>query len=118
MPDCGWVFRYFREWENELKGLVNGPDAFQQAKQRIEQYNKKHGRTVAKMEVLPSRDIVVAICDIFCQRVHEFVPQAGDIVLMDATSNLDRHDTKLFHLMIPNPAGGASIGQYIDIQRE
>ena len=36
----------------------------------------------------------------------ECVPQSGDIVLIDATSNLDRQDTKLFQLLTCSPAGG------------
>ena len=66
-----------------------------------------------KMQQLESGEIVVAICDKFCRRVHENVPQAGDIVLMDATSNLDRHDTKLFHLVCPTPAGGLPLGNIL-----
>ena len=37
------------------------------------------------------------------------MPQSGDIVLVDATSNLDRHDTKLFHFC-PTPVGGLPLG--------
>ena len=32
---------------------------------------------------------------------------------MDATSNLDRQDTKLFHIICPSPAGGLPLGTVI-----
>ena len=32
---------------------------------------------------------------------------------MDATANLDRNDTKLFHLMCPTPIGGLPLGTLI-----
>ena len=32
---------------------------------------------------------------------------------MDATSNLDRNDSKIFHLMCPSPLGGLSLGTFI-----
>ena len=32
---------------------------------------------------------------------------------MDATSNLDRYDTKLFHLICPSPAGGLPLGNIL-----
>ena len=41
------------------------------------------------------------------------LPQAGDIVLVDSTSNLDGHDTKLFHIICRSPAGGMPLGNII-----
>ena len=32
---------------------------------------------------------------------------------MDATSNLERNDTKVFHLMCPSPLGGLPLGTLI-----
>ena len=76
------------------------------AKERFKIYNEKNGSEVGKIEVAANGEIIVAVCDAFCRRVHKHVPQAGDIVLMDATSNLDRHDTKLFHLICPSAVRG------------
>ena len=66
-----------------------------------------------KMEETADGEFIVAICDKFCRRVHENVQQAGDIVLVDATSSLDRHDTKLFHLVCPTPVGGLPLGNIL-----
>ena len=38
-------------------------------------------------------------------------------MLFDATSNLDRSDTKLFHIITPSPIGGLPLGSLI-ITRE
>ena len=38
---------------------------------------------------------------------------AGDMIIMDATANLERNDTKLFHLMCPSPVGGLPVGTLI-----
>ena len=38
------------------------------------------------------------------------IPQSGDMMIVDATSNLDRSDTKLFHLMCPSAIGGLPLG--------
>ena len=35
------------------------------------------------------------------------------MVLMDATSNLERYDTKLFHLICPSAVGGLPLGNII-----
>ena len=55
-------------------------------------------------------DTIVAVCDSLSRRVHEILPQAGDIVYVDATSNLDRQDSKLVKLMTCSPAGGLPLG--------
>ena len=39
------------------------------------------------------------------RRVQKMVPQAADIMIMDASSNLDRSSSKLFHLMCPAAPG-------------
>ena len=66
------------------------------------------------MEETCNEGISMAICNTFCRRVHEHVPQAGgDIVTVDAASNLDRHDTKLFHLVCPSPTCGLPLGNIL-----
>ena len=42
--------------------------------------------------------------------MHKLLPQAGDIVYVDATSNLDRQDSKLVKFMTCSPAGGLPLG--------
>ena len=39
-------------------------------------------------------------------RVHRMLPSFGDIVCVDATSNLDRSDAKMFNFICPSPVGG------------
>ena len=55
-------------------------------------------------------DTVVALCDKLSGQVHEVLPQAGDIVYVDATSNLDRQDSRLIKCMTCSPAGGLPLG--------
>ena len=55
----------------------------------------------------------VAICDIFSVESTTVCHMAGDIALVDATSNLDRQDTKLFYIICPSPAGGLPLGTVI-----
>ena len=102
MPDYMWVFHYHRKYIESTFGSLNGSDAFEKAEERIRRYNDEKGFVAAKLERTSTGEIVIAIFDSFCRRVHKHVPQAGHIMLMDATSNLDRYDTKLFHLISLN----------------
>ena len=108
-----WVFHFHRKYIESTFDSLDGPDAYKLAEERVKIYNEKNGTEVGKIEVAANGEIIVAVCDAFCRRVHKHVPQAGDIVLMDATSNLDRHDTKLFHLICPSAVGGLPLGNII-----
>ena len=108
-PDYFSVFHYHIE---STFGSVDGPDALR-VKQRVDDYNDRNGMVVAKMEETSIGEVIVTICDKFCRRVHGNVPQAGDIMPVVATSNLDRHDTKLYHLVCPTPAGGLPLGNIL-----
>ena len=113
LADYFWVFHYHSTYMENMFGSVNGPDALQRVKQRADDYNDRNGMVVAKMEEASNGGVIVAICDKFCRRVQENVPQARDIMPVDATSNLNRHETKLVHLVCPTPAGGLPLGNIL-----
>ena len=52
------------------------------------------------------------------RRVHETVPQSGELVLIDATSNLDRNDSKVFHLVCPSPVGSLPLATLITTRED
>ena len=55
-------------------------------------FNEKAGKTIATIRQLADREnsVVVAVCDELMQRVHEYVPQSGDMMFVDATGSVDR----------------------------
>ena len=52
------------------------------------------------------------------RRVHKLIPQSGELVLIDATNNLDRNDSKLFHLMCPSVIGALPVPVIITTQED
>ena len=94
-------------------GRINGPDAYKPAVEKIQQYNEKNGAELGKITQAANGETAVAIIDQFCRRVHENMPQAADTVFIDATSNLDSLDYKLFHLICPSATGGLPLGNVI-----
>ena len=75
---------------------------------------KKHGEqyvTVsANRAIMPDYKWVF---DMLTRRVHKLLPQAGDIVYVYASSNLDRQDSKLIKFMTCSPFGGFIINYII-----
>ena len=53
------------------------------------------------------------VVDPFASRAHKLLPQAGDIVAVDATSSLDLQDTKLIRFVTCSPAGGIPLGYFL-----
>ena len=77
-------------------GSLDGVDAFKRAEETVNNFNsqcqKQTGaeHTFAKIEQTPAGETVVAIVDPFMRRVHEVIPQSGEICMVDATSNLGK----------------------------
>ena len=113
VPDYFWVFHFHAQFIENKYRKINGVDAYHKAEERVRMYNEKHDMVLAKIAQTEQGETIVAVCDAFSRRVHENLPQAGDIILVDATSNLDRQDTKLFHILCPSPAGGMPLGNII-----
>ena len=84
-----------------------------QYKFNIEKFNNERGEELAKAKQTENGETIIAVCDKFSKRVHENIPAAGDLLIMDGTANLDRNDTKEFHLMCPSPVGGLPLGTLI-----
>ena len=65
-----------------------------------------------------SGETVAVVCNPFMRRVHQYIPQSGELVLIDATSNVDRNDTKLLHLMCPSMIGGFPLADILTTRED
>ena len=61
---------------------------------RLLDYHDKCFRILAKVKQTASGEQIIVICDQYNIRVHESIPSAGNKLIMDATSNLDRNYSK------------------------
>ena len=113
IPDYKWVFNFHAKYIKNKFGSSIGVDVIKKLKDTIAKYNTERGEKLAEVKQTASGETIVAICDSFNRRVHENIPAAGDMLIMDATANLDRNDSKLFHLMCPSPVGGLPVGTLI-----
>ena len=113
--EIGWTLcNYIRQ----EYGTINGVDSFHRAVANINAYNDNHGKILAKLEQTANGETCVAICDNFNGCCHGNLPQEGDLMLVDATSNLDRQGTKLFHIMTPSVVGTLPLGILISTRED
>ena len=79
----------------------------------VKAYNEKHGKelaTVHQKKINGRIEMYACVVDAFASRAHKLLPQAGDIIAVDATSSLDLQDTKLIRFVTCSPAGGIPLG--------
>ena len=98
LPSIFWSYYWHRQWMDKIIGSREGVDAFEKAVDMIKEFDKNckeefplpDGECYAKIAQSEQGQTVVAIVDPFMRRVHHTIPQCGELVLIDATSNLDR----------------------------
>ena len=109
-PDKNYIFRLHTSYWSNKFGTINGPEAYEKAKDFIDSYNEKAGHTIASIKQMENGGVVVCVVDEFMQRVHTVVPQSGQIMFVDATGSLDRCNHQLLKLMTESPVGGVPLG--------
>ena len=109
-PDTNYVTNLHTKYWKDRFGSINGPDAYQKAKEFIENYNKTSETNIASIMQLPNGSVVVAVVDEFSKRVHKVITQSGQICFIDATGSLDRVNHQLVKLMTESPSGGLPLG--------
>ena len=88
-PEYPWVFWKFALFRKNKFGSVQGPDMFERTEELINQYNSKQSRQMVKMKQYESGDYFIAASDPFGRRVQSLLPACGDVILVDATSNMN-----------------------------
>ena len=95
IPDYKWVFNFHAKYIKNKFGSSNGVDVIKKLKDTIAKYNTERGEKLAEVKQTASGETIVAICDSFNRRVHENIPAAGDMLIMDTTANLYMNDTNV-----------------------
>lgn len=100
-PDSTTVFNLWTKYCKRF-GSVNGPDSYLKAVDFISKLNERAGKTIATIRQLPGTEgtVVVAVVDEVMRRTHELVPQAADVMYVDATGSVDRCNHQVFFLMM------------------
>ena len=90
LPSYRWCFHQHSIYMENAYGKINSIEAFLKAKKMVEDYNAKNGAELCSLKQTDDGDFYLACVDPLSLRIHEVLPQAGDILFVDATSNLDR----------------------------
>ena len=113
LPSYDWCFYEHRKFKSSRYGRMNSAESFRLSKEKIEKYCQDHGLELAKFTQREDKNYIAVLLDPMSLRVHETLPQAGDVVMLDATSGVDRIDSKVFRLVTPSPAGSLPLGTIV-----
>ncbi|XP_041476647.1 uncharacterized protein LOC121424873 isoform X1 [Lytechinus variegatus] len=108
-PDIQFAHRLYRKVFKEEYGESCGEDMLNSLRERINQFNAEAGSTCMAMDVNDNQ-LVVAICTPLMKRVHEELKHSGELVFMDASSNMDRHGCNIFLMLTHSCIGGIPLG--------
>ena len=97
MPDYKWVFNQHAQYIENTLGKINSPEAFDKAVEKVNAYNLKNDEVLCSIKQSDDGEVIVAVCDQLSQRVHKVLPQSGDIVYVDATSNLGKNSILFYN---------------------
>ena len=78
-----------------------------------QQYNAALETPGMAVSVTDDKQVVMAICTPLMQRVHTLHKYSGEMCFIDASSNMDRHNCKVFLLLTHSCVGGLPIGVLI-----
>ena len=109
----------FDKWRKETKGPSNGDEMFQLLEQEVTRYNALHGKDGGrcflqrfKKHGNKEQPLILMICTPLMARVHKCI-QAGEMVFMDTTGSLDRHNNPVYIMCTPHSTGALPLAVWV-----
>ena len=114
-PDYNYIVRLFQEYRHNTLGSRNGRNMFNRLTEVIESYNNSdNGRAVMQMYDSQAGNafILCIVTSLMC-RVHEKVPQSGELCYMDASASFEPLNTSITLLYTSCAASALPLGVLI-----
>ncbi|XP_001199878.3 uncharacterized protein LOC763787 isoform X1 [Strongylocentrotus purpuratus] len=110
-PDVQYCSRLYRKNFKAIYGVASGDqDMLTSLKAFADQYNARDGKIAVEVA---DNQVIVAICTPLMQRVHTMHTSSSKLCFMDASSNMDRDNCKVFMLLTHSCVGGLPLGVLI-----
>ena len=85
---------------------------YERLAERLEQYKKDNPDATTCHQIYEGDDtpLIIAIVTPLMNRVHKDVQQSGELVFVDATSNTEEHNLKVFVMCTHSVSGALPLG--------
>ncbi|CAH0552534.1 unnamed protein product [Brassicogethes aeneus] len=107
-PTQKWVYDLYYEIFKKEYGEPTGTEMIDSMEKAIKNYNTKCGSECAAIK--KTDNLVIAICSPIMKRVHNYIRASSEIMFVDSSGNMDRHNTRVFLFLCPSVAGALPLG--------
>ena len=85
---------------------------FVKLKEKLQDYKKSHPDATVNHQLYEGDEtpLIIAIVSPLMKRVHKEIPQCGELVFIDSTSNTEEHNLKVFMMCTHSVAGALPCG--------
>lgn len=106
VPTRKWCYDlYYKIFKQEF-GAPDGENMIEMLNTKIEEFNKLHGKSV----LIDNGDQpIVVICTPLFKRVLS-LRSANEALFIDSSGNMDRHNSRVFLLLVPSAIGALPLG--------
>ena len=89
-----------------------GGMVFSKLVERLHDHNRENPDATTSHQIYEGdhTPLIIAIVTPLMKRVHKEVPQSGELVFIDATSNTEEHNLKVFVMCTHSVAGALPLG--------
>jgi hypothetical protein len=114
-PSLSWCYKLYYKHFKAKYGESNGAAMVDDLNKFVDKYNAECGDICAKVQYDPSEtctssDLVVALCSPLMKRVHGQLRSSEEVVFVDSSGTMDRHNTRIFIFLAPSVAGALPLG--------
>lgn len=85
---------------------------FEKLEEKLQDYKKSHPGATVNHQLYEGDEtpLIIAIVSPLMKRVHKEIPQCGELVFIDSTSNTEEHNLKVFMMCTQSVAGALPCG--------
>jgi hypothetical protein len=108
-------FHYLYDQYNKENFGGKNVEMYEKLAEKIGEYNKEHPEASTHYQLYGGDEtpLLIAIVTPLMKRVHQNIPQSGELLFVDATSNTEEHNLKVFLFCTHNVAGALPCGVLI-----
>lgn len=108
-PTQKWVYDLYYSIFKKEYGEPTGFEMVSSLQKFVNEYNEKNGDICAAINK-EEDSLSVAICSPVMKRVHKYIKASSEIIFVDSSGNMDRHNTRVFLFLCPSCVGALPLG--------
>lgn len=111
-PNLQWAYNLYYRHFDKVYGATGGREMLESLKMYVDDYNALQKMKCAVVEEFHD-EIVLVLCSPLMRRVLTNLKSTGEIMFVDSSGCMDRHNSRVFLMLSPSVAGALPVGVMI-----